>query len=1179
MSIRSILPFYTFTLAIVLVPFGLAGCPGSNNNGPGDDRVTVPNVVGMTLTGAETAITDAGLIVGIVTRMYSDAVPAGEVMNQNPPAGRQVSGGSGVALVVSQDAASPTVPDLQGMTRAEAEDAIFDAGLTVGAITYEPSHSVDEGMVISQDPLAGTGVAPSTPVSFVVSAGPQEEPTAAFTMNHSSGNAPLIVQFEDRSTPGLGAITSWTWSFGDPASGAENNSAFQNPSHVFNDDGAYTVSLTVTTAQGDKTVTHDITVTPGAGEIVSQDVRVVDDIPTLSLDTSSGSDYSFIYTGNGVPPVEPGDILVGTEGGGYLRRVKTVKSWQTKANGAKSVPITTEFCSLNEAVIKGSLQLDGPIRFTAQDFAKSGAAVSKSDATRVELDGALLHNGNGVSASITTGAIDFAPEMDVQVELEDASLAYVKIAGAGVLTLDFTARVDARAVNIDTAGRDLIEPVTIAFSGMVGPVPVEGTATISFVGAVSVHAEDDFILDSGFSSSSVVTIGGEYVADGAPPLRNISDLSLDAVARGPEWSLNGTAVARVYVQPQLEVAFYSVPAPLLRLKPYAETSMDLLPPPARAELIAGLDAYLTGKIDILAAGTWELPVEGPSYALYQWTDEAGTPDLDASANSVSISPAAPGATVTISNVGEGTLSWTATSDNAAVTVSPGAFTGNSNAVTISTDNFSETYTARVTFTNAENAADSEAVTVYVESTGAGDDETVMLPGNIPLQMLWIEPGDFMMGRYPDEQDSYEWEDPQHQVVITHGFWLGKFELTKAQWTAVMGTTPWAGQEDVLDDPNSPAVNVSWNDARAFITELNGLTGMRFHLPSEAQWEYACRAGTATRFYWGDDPDYTVGNAYCWWRPNTYDVGEEYEHLVGLKLPNAFGLYDMSGNVKEWCEDDWLQDYDRAPADGSPWVDTVRSRYRVVRGGGWGSIPYQGCRSANRFAAEPTFSSNIGLRLARSLVDSGPPDLIVTTDTVELNASSPSATLTVSNAGGNTLSWTATSNKPAVTIIPSTFTGNSKVVTIATSNFDEDYVAQVTFTNDADTSDRSSVWVYVGGFTPPDLTVSTNSVSLNAMASSATVTVSNLGDGDLSWTAASDNAAVTATPNASAENSTEVTIAATDFSQSYAAHVSFTNAENAADAEVVTVNISTSSSGAMPGTSAPGTGGSSIVRDR
>jgi len=105
------------------------------------------------------------------------------------------------------------------------------------------------------------------------------------------------------------------------------------------------------------------------------------------------------------------------------------------------------------------------------------------------------------------------------------------------------------------------------------------------------------------------------------------------------------------------------------------------------------------------------------------------------------------------------------------------------------------------------------------------------------------------------------------------------------------------------------------------------------------------------------------------------------------------------------------------------------------------------------------------------------------------------------------------------------------------------------------------------------------VSLNAMASSATVTVSNLGDGDLSWTAASDNAAVTATPNASAENSTEVTIAATDFSQSYAAHVSFTNAENAADAEVVTVNISTSSSGAMPGTSAPGTGGSSIVRDR
>ncbi|MCX5769473.1 MAG: formylglycine-generating enzyme family protein [Candidatus Hydrogenedentes bacterium] len=252
-----------------------------------------------------------------------------------------------------------------------------------------------------------------------------------------------------------------------------------------------------------------------------------------------------------------------------------------------------------------------------------------------------------------------------------------------------------------------------------------------------------------------------------------------------------------------------------------------------------------------------------------------------------------------------------------------------------------------------------------EGEWGGDPQNIMLPDNVRLEMVWIPAGTFMMGRYPGEQGSYDWEDPQHQVTVP-GFWMGKYELTKRQWQAVMGTTPWSGYEYVGDDLDSPAVWVSWDDAKAFITELNTHTGLTFRLPSEAEWEYACRADTTTRFYWGDDPDYTLINDYAWWYGNAGDANEQYAHVVGLKLPNAFGLHDMSGNVYEWCEDDWHSSYTGAPADGSAWVDSPRGSDRMIRGGCWGY--YGSCRSAYRiyyYHYGPSDETNgLGFRLAR-----------------------------------------------------------------------------------------------------------------------------------------------------------------------------------------------------------------------
>lgn len=245
------------------------------------------------------------------------------------------------------------------------------------------------------------------------------------------------------------------------------------------------------------------------------------------------------------------------------------------------------------------------------------------------------------------------------------------------------------------------------------------------------------------------------------------------------------------------------------------------------------------------------------------------------------------------------------------------------------------------------------------------EKTFMLPGDVPLEMVWIPAGTFMMGRYPGEQDSQECEDPQHQVTVP-GFWMGKYELTKAQWTAITGTAPWTGQEHVLDDPKSPAVCVSWNDAKAFIRALTSYTGTTFRLPSEAEWEYACRAGTTTRFYWGDAPEYTLCDAYCWCECYANFDDACYAHGVGQKLPNAFGLYDMSGNAMEWCEDDWHYwdvGYIGAPTDGTAWVELPRLSMRILRGGSWINHPIA-TRSACRACVGPsTANGGIGFRVA------------------------------------------------------------------------------------------------------------------------------------------------------------------------------------------------------------------------
>lgn len=257
-----------------------------------------------------------------------------------------------------------------------------------------------------------------------------------------------------------------------------------------------------------------------------------------------------------------------------------------------------------------------------------------------------------------------------------------------------------------------------------------------------------------------------------------------------------------------------------------------------------------------------------------------------------------------------------------------------------------------------------------ETLAVGTVKTVELPGGVPLEVVWIPAGTFQMGQAPGERDAYpNKETPQHAVTLSRGFWMGRFEVTKAQWQAVMETRPWEGRAQVSSDPQTPAVYISWEAAEAFTRRLSQQLGVDSRLPTEAEWEFACRAGTTTRFPWGDDLDYTAIDDHAWWRGNVPAGEEACARPVGQKHSNAWGLYDMSGNVSEWCQD-WHGYY----FDGRS-VDPVGpsvAAHKVLRGGGWTATGGR-CRSSRRDHEEVTAEhSHIGFRVALGAPVAGEP---------------------------------------------------------------------------------------------------------------------------------------------------------------------------------------------------------------
>jgi formylglycine-generating enzyme required for sulfatase activity len=233
-----------------------------------------------------------------------------------------------------------------------------------------------------------------------------------------------------------------------------------------------------------------------------------------------------------------------------------------------------------------------------------------------------------------------------------------------------------------------------------------------------------------------------------------------------------------------------------------------------------------------------------------------------------------------------------------------------------------------------------------------------LPDNLPLEMVSIPAGTFRMGSPAEEPERYDDESPQHEVNV-ESFFMGRYPITQAQWRVVSAMP----QESIELNPEPsnlkgdrrPVEQVNWHEAVEFCDRLAKFTGRLYRLPSEAEWEYACRAGTQTPFHFGETITGELANydSSATYRDELPYISRDETTPVDQFAPNQFGLSDMHGNVWEWCQDHWHENYEGAPVDGSPWLSEDNSANRVYRGGAWFNLPWN-CRSAYRLNDDPDY---------------------------------------------------------------------------------------------------------------------------------------------------------------------------------------------------------------------------------
>lgn len=269
-----------------------------------------------------------------------------------------------------------------------------------------------------------------------------------------------------------------------------------------------------------------------------------------------------------------------------------------------------------------------------------------------------------------------------------------------------------------------------------------------------------------------------------------------------------------------------------------------------------------------------------------------------------------------------------------------------------------------------------AMLLLAPSTSSAQEGAKVFPNSVRMRFVRIPAGEFSMGRSQSYREilrlttihfgvdrAIRTEVPQHRVRIA-AFLMQTTEVTQQQWKDVMGTRPWNNKGSfVKEGPGYPATYVTWNDAQEFCLRLGKMEGKTYRLPTEAEWEYACRAQTSTLYSFGDSPAEMPD--YGWITDNAYSIGESFAHRVARQKPNEWGLYDMHGNVWEWCGDWFGEDYYQHSAEDDPRGPSDGTK-RIIRGGSWRSSDTH-ARSTFRFGLSPSDAENdLGFRVVAVL---------------------------------------------------------------------------------------------------------------------------------------------------------------------------------------------------------------------
>jgi len=693
----------------------------------------------------------------------------------------------------------------------------------------------------------------------------------------------------------------------------------------------------------------------------------------LTLVSKNGDYFTFSYTDscclvNGMQLVNP-DLHTG-----YTRTVVSFTDYPA----SHSVVALTRPTKLAELLQAGTLSSS---KFTLLSKSASGSAQPKDLGVGTEfqlqyacpLGKVLYPDPNFPDPNFL---VETTPEsqlsLDASLQLA-ANFSWFKLTAIQATltgTASFELDVHARASASKTYAPDpvaLITPVHNVYGAFIGPVPVWVDVMFEVNAGFTADFSASADITSGISASKTISVGKKWdAANGPHDIFDNPPVSLTLL--GPTWQVQGSADIRAYLQPKVSLLIYSVAGVSADLEPYLELSgsAQLNPPQWDIGLYAGLDSTIGLDLRVWDDSLGKLPETTlnliPRTELWHQASSTTAPEITAPPQSQTVS-AGSTASFSVQAQGSAPLSYRWSKNGLYLTDDRRITGSDSSALRIGSVQSSDAGSYKVRVSNQADSANSASAVLTV---------LVPPPPSPSPRMVWIAPGTFVMGSPTSEALRY-WDETQHTVTLTKGFYMGKYAVTQGEYLTLMGSNPsYFTTRDYNGNPippdlSRPVEQVSWNDATAYCAQLTAQeqaagrlpAGWVYRLPTESEREYACRAGTTTAFNFGSGIHGGMANFYDYYEYDASigDIIVENPAVpwlarttsVGSYQPNAWGLHDMHGNVWEWCRD-WYGNYPtgsvidpQGPNSGS---------LRVIRGGclsDYGRL----CRSAFRNYFHPS----------------------------------------------------------------------------------------------------------------------------------------------------------------------------------------------------------------------------------